>query len=369
MKKTILMSICISIFMAGFNISYAEDKKYNYEIEFGKSGDERVLQFNGSGEVNITGYDGNKVLLSSDESVFQDDKTDEKAKGLRKIGGGGFNIINNKEKNHIIVSRPLHKDINLDVKVPNNTTLKFGTSVVKSSNGFHSSYFQIIGTEFEKKDEEFEKQAEELEKQAEKLEEHAKELEKVSDRIKIKTFVLAPKAGEYHRIAKGGPYTMGGAGNMIMPAPSQGMIEGDITVNEFKGTVEASTIQGNITVKNMDGIVLANTVEGDINVAFKNLDNDKELYFSTVNGDIDITFPKETNADIMARTVEGSVYSGFDGDVTYGNQSDDEESTKDSQLPFVKMFRSDYITTRIHGGGQDIYLNSVDGNIYIRKGE
>ena len=120
----------------------------------------------------------------------------------------------------------------------------------------------------------------------------------------------------------------------------------------------------------MDGIVLANTVEGDINVAFKKLNNDKELYFSTVNGDIDVTFPKKTNADVMARTIEGSVYSGFDGDVTYGDKSDDEKSTKDSQYIFLgNMFQADYITTRINKGGQDIYLNSVNGSIYIREGK
>lgn len=372
MKKMIFMSIGISILIVSFNISLAEDKKYNYEVEFGKSGDEKVLQFNGNGRVNIKGYNGNKILMSSDEDVFNDDEADEKAKGLRKIGGGGFNILNNKEKNVIIVSRPVNKDISLDVKVPNNITLKFGTGVVKPSNGFHLSSVQILKPEFEKMANEFkqlsknfethtkviEKHSEELENHAEELEKQAKELEEESDRMKKQTFIF-----------KGGQNHIGGAVKMIMPAPSYGMIEGDITISDFTGTVEASTIQGSITVKNMNGMVLANTVEGDINVAFKNLNSDKELYLSTVNGDIDITFPKKTNADVMARTIEGSVYSGFDSDVTYGNQSDGGESTKDSQTPFGNMFKSDYITTRINKGGQDIYLNSVDGNIYIRKGE
>ena len=156
---------------------------------------------------------------------------------------------------------------------------------------------------------------------------------------------------------------------MVLPRPSHGMIEGDITINDFAGTVEASTIQGSITVKNMEGIVLANTVEGDINVIFKKLNNDKELYFSTVDGDIDVTFPEKTNADVMARTVEGNVFSGFDDAAIYSKDLDDEESSKDSQYLFADMFQSDYITTRINKGGQDIYLNSVNGNIYIRKGK
>lgn len=362
MRKTILMSIGISILITSFNISYAEDREYNYEVEFGKTGDEKVLQFNGNGRVNITGYNGNKILLSSDEDVFKDDEADEKAKGLRKIGGGGFNIIKNKENNLIIVSRPIHKDIGLDVKVPNNITLKFGTSVVKPSNGFHLSKVHIIRPELEKTAEEreqlkklFEIQKKEIEKQAEELKKNATELKKKLGKLEKETYIIGSQVG--------------GAMKMINLAPSHGMIEGDITINDFKGIVEASTIQGSITVNNMDGTVLANTVDGDINVTFKNLSNDKELYFSTVNGDIDITFPEKINADVMARTIEGNVYSGFDDAAIYAKELDDEESKKDSQYLFANMFQSDYITTQINKGGQDIYLNSVNGSIYIRKGK
>ena len=365
MRKMILMSIGISILIVSFNISFAEDKKYSYEVEFGKSGDEKVLQFNGNGRVNIAGYNGNMVLISSDEDVFKDEERDEKAKGLQKIGGGGFNIIKNKEENLIIVSRPVHKNISLDVKVPNNITLKFGTGVVKPSNGFHLSNVQVIRPEFEATAKEWKKlkkdletHTKEFEKHAEELENHAKELEEESDRVKTQTFIF-----------KGGQNQIGGTVKMVMPAFSHGIIEGDITIDDFTGIVEASTIQGSITVKNMDGIVLANTVEGDINVAFKKLNSDKELYFSTVNGDIDVTFPEKTNADVMARTVEGGVYSGFDDAAIYAKKLDNEESTKDSQYLFGNMFQSDYITTQINKGGQDIYLNSVNGSIYIRKGE
>jgi hypothetical protein len=58
MKKTILASIGISILMVSSTMSYAKDKKYSYEVEFGKTKDEKILQFNGNGKVNITGYNG-----------------------------------------------------------------------------------------------------------------------------------------------------------------------------------------------------------------------------------------------------------------------------------------------------------------------
>jgi exonuclease VII small subunit len=365
MKKTFSVIIGISIFLLNINQPAAKDNKYNYEVEFGSSKEDRILQFNGNGNVNIVGYNGKKILLSSDENVFEDDEANEKAKGLRKIGGGGFNIINSKEENVIIVARPVHKEIDLDVKVPNNITLKFGTGVVKPSN-FHLSKVLTIGPDFEKKAKEFEKHTKEFEKHTKELEKQAEELEKKSEKLRTQTIIIAPEAEEYVREAQ---KFIGGAVKMIMPAPSNGIIEGDITINDFKGLVEASTIQGNITVNNMDGMVLANTVEGDINVTFRKLSDDKELYISTVNGDIDITLPKNANADVMAKTIEGDVYSGFDGAVIYGKKLDSEKSAADSQSLYGNMFRSDYITTRINKGGQEVYLNTINGSIYIRKGD
>jgi len=366
MKRIFFAVISISVFVLNISQSIAEDNKYSYEVEFGSSKEDRILQFNGNGNVNITGYNGKKILLSSDENVFEDDETNEKAKGLRKIGGGGFNIINNKEKNVIIVARPVHKEIDLDVKVPNNITLKFGTGVIKPSNGFHLSRIHMVGPDFEKLAEKVEELSKDFELEKKVFEKHAEELEKKSEDLKTKTIIIAPEVEEYTDDAKN--YTGGGVKIMMHAPPSIGMIEGDITINDFKGLVEASTVQGNITVNSMDGMVLANTVEGDINVTFKKLNGDKGIYFSTVNGDIDVTFPKKTNADVMAKTIEGAVYSGFDGDVTFGKKSDSEESEADSQSPFGNMFRSDYVSTRINKGGQEVYLNTINGSIYIRKG-
>jgi hypothetical protein len=366
MKKTFFVIIGVSILLLNINESLGKDNKYNYEVEFGSSKEDKVLQFSGNGNVNVSGYNGKKILLSSSEDVFEEDEANEKAKGLRKIGGGGFNIINNKEKNVIIIARPVHKEIDLDVKVPNNITLKFGTGVVKPSNGFHLSSIHMVGPDFEKLGKKVEELSKNFELEKKAFEKHAEELEKKSEDLKTKTIIIAREGEEYADDAK--KYTGGAVKIMMHAPPSNGMIEGDITINDFKGLVEASTVQGDITVNNMDGMVLANTVEGDINVSFKKLNGDKELYFSTVNGDIDITLPKKTNADVMAKTIEGDVYSGFDGDVTFGKKSDSEESEADSQSPFGKMFRSDYISTRINKGGQEVYLNTINGSIYIRKG-
>ena len=307
MKTSLIIKIILVTLILSSNISLAKQKRYDSEIEFGNPSGERIVQFSGNGNLNITGYNGDKVIISSSENIFsEDEEINEKARGLKKIGGGGFNIINNKNDNIIIISRPIDKHFDLDVKVPNNITLKFGSDINRKSwdsrKESHVNFFvDIVGK------------------------------------------------------------TLGGV--------FHGILEGNVSIKDFSGTAEINTVQGNINVENIRGEVFASSVDGDIHIVFNKLTKDRALYLSSVDGDIDITIPKDTRADIMAKTMDGDVYSGFEGDVVVGREIDDDTATPKSQNNFTKIFQSNYITTRINGGGQEIYLNTIDGNIYIRKGD
>ena len=320
MKKYLIIKLLLVFVLVNSNICFSKEKKYDSVLEFGDAKAERILQFTGNGDLNVTGYNGDKVLISSDGMIFEDnDEADEKAKGLKKIGGGGFNIINNKKNNIIIISRPIDEDIDMDIKVPNNTTLKFGSDVNKDSWGNSKFMDQILSSIYN-----------------------------------------ATRKAQNDFVSNVIGKTIGGA--------FYGILEGDVNISNFAGTVEVNTVDGNINAENIEGEVIASTVDGDIKVTFKKLNKDGALYFSSVDGDIDVTFPKDTKADIMARTMDGDVYSGFDGDVTMGKEIEDETATTESHNNFSNIFQSNYITTRINGGGHNVYLNTVDGNIYIRKG-
>ncbi len=346
MKKILFINIVMFVLMININTGFSEENKYDHEVEFAGSKGERILQFNGNGRVSITGYNGNKILISSNENIFEeeDEEVNEKAKGLKRIGGGGFNIVNNKQKNTIIISRPVNEEIDLDIKVPNNITLKFGNEILKNFWNDNVS-IQVIKPDNES--------------DPENPEEKPEEPEKVQ--MIMKEFRKTDKGTQKTLVGQVLSNTLGGVFN--------GIIEGDIFIRDFSGLVEVSTVQGSIKAENIDGEVIASTVEGDIDISFKRLNKDRTLYFSTVNGDIDITIPKNTNADIMSRTLQGDVYSGFDGDVIRGNEVN-VETAKTQPFPFINnIFQSNYITTRINGGGQKIYLSTVNGNVYIRKGE
>lgn len=302
MKKTTIFKIVLILLIFSPAVCFSKEKSYSYELEFGSSSSEKIVQIGGNGDLNITGYKGNKVLISANEDIFENgDNVNEKTKGLKKIGGGGLQIDNKKDENCIVVSRSIFgKKIDLDIKVPNNITLRVGGGSMFKPQDFES---------------------------------HTN---------------IPP----------------------VAPPPAKnGVMAGNIMIKDLTGTVEVSTIVGNIDMENIAGEVTASSVQGNLKIAFNKIRKENALYFSTVNGEIDITLPKKTAADIIAKTLNGNVYSGFDAEVTPHHVAG-EEADESGMPSFVSSFlNANNITSKINGGGQEIYLRTINGNIYIRKGE
>ena len=327
MKKGFIIKIVLIIILSGSSTCFSGEKQYNRGLEFGDSGAVKVLQINGNGNINISGYNGDRVLISADENIFKEDnEVTEKTKGLKKISSVGFNIINNKKENTIIILRPFD-GVDLNVKVPNNMTLKLGNGNAIQNNIIQNQAFINRNRGVK----EIKNQIQEIRKQTREMKKQLREKN---------SFGYA-----------------------------SGIINGDIYINNFSGTIEASTVNGDISAGNIKGEANVSTVGGDIDVSFKAVSKDSALYFSTVNGEIDITLPKDVKADILARTMKGDVYSGFDGDIIPGNDMADKAEGSSYQYSSRTAYYSNFITTRINGGGNSVYLNTINGNIYIRKGE
>ena len=326
MKNTFIIMLILIMFSPA--ICFSKEKTFSYELEFGNPAAKKILQVGGNGNINITGYSGDKILVSANENVFEKDaEVNEKAKGLKRLGGGGFNIINNKKENLIIISRSITgMDTDLTIKAPNNITLRLGSG--GNINRQH------------------------LKRQAREL------------RRDIEKYNSSGNGPANNFIPPDFPFPV-----TYVPAAANGIIQGNILIKDLTGTIEANTINGNVSVENIDGEVTASSVEGNINIIFNKLNKDNALYFSTVNGEIDITLPKKTAADIMAKTLNGNVYSGFGGESTTENVMKENTGTSGPQDSVSNIIHANYITSRINGGGQEIYLSTINGNIYIRKGE
>ncbi|QKJ28929.1 DUF4097 family beta strand repeat protein [Mucilaginibacter mali] len=138
---------------------------------------------------------------------------------------------------------------------------------------------------------------------------------------------------------------------------------GDISVNDVSSDIEASNTNGAIKLTNISGSAVANTTNGRVLVTFKTLDNKAALAFTTLNGDVDVTFPATFKANLKARSDNGNVFSDFDM-VTEKSPS---KSTKTAKDGMYRITIEDWVYGKINGGGPELLMKNMNGNIYIRK--
>jgi DUF4097 and DUF4098 domain-containing protein YvlB len=142
--------------------------------------------------------------------------------------------------------------------------------------------------------------------------------------------------------------------------------DGDISVNGVDGELDVNDINGEVTLKNISGSAVAHALNGKVLVTFNRVDAQKPMAFSSLNGDIDVTFPADIKANVSMRTDNGEVYSDFDIQL---QSSSPQQTVEDSRgrggKYVVKIDRTVHGT--INGGGPEIQFKNFNGNIYIRK--
>ncbi len=94
---------------------------------------------------------------------------------------------------------------------------------------------------------------------------------------------------------------------------------------------------------------------------------DKPMFFSTMNGAVDVTLPAGVKANVKIKTQQGEVYSDFD--VALKPASQKAEETPKSDKGRFRISFDNSITGAINGGGPEYTFNSFNGDIYIRKGK
>lgn len=92
----------------------------------------------------------------------------------------------------------------------------------------------------------------------------------------------------------------------------------------------------------------------------------KPMAFSSMNGDVDVTFPADLKANLSMNSDRGDVFSDF-------------EVQLDSQTPVQTAVQGERkggrfrvnteqaVRGKINGGGQEIQFKNFNGNIYIRR--
>jgi hypothetical protein len=139
--------------------------------------------------------------------------------------------------------------------------------------------------------------------------------------------------------------------------------DGEVTVDNLRGELEINNVNDKITLTNISGSVVANTVNGDVEVIFKTIDPKAPMAFSTLNGDVNVTLPADTKANLKLKSDNGDVFSDFDIDIDKAPAKID----KTNEPGLYKIKKDDWVFGKINGGGPEIMMKNMQGDIYVKK--
>ena len=324
--KTLIRQITAILFLGLFSLSVSADTTYSdrKELKFPKPSKPGLLRIvSGGGDITVEGYDGQDVIIEAKSSLENAPNLpeDEKAKGMKRISGFGLSISSVKEENAIVITRSMRNESELFIKVPFSTSLQFGGGTARTlwaRTVPPDGHFDPMAPNF-----------------------HIDMFFENIDGILENVFSSFNPLG--------------------------GMFSGNITISNVSGEIEVNTRGGDISLSNISGEVVAHSIDGELLIIFKEMTKEEPMAFSTIDGDIDVTFPADTKATISAKNVDGDIYTDFDMDITHVKEVDVDRN-RGWKNGLTGMF-GNTITGGINGGGADILISTVDGNIYIRKGK
>ncbi|KUG09043.1 hypothetical protein ASU33_19660 [Solirubrum puertoriconensis] len=128
---------------------------------------------------------------------------------------------------------------------------------------------------------------------------------------------------------------------------------GDVEVRDVDGNLELNLKNGNAKLLNVGGGVVANTISGNITVRYAGISQAPSAV-SSVSGDVDVTMRPNSKATLQLRSISGEVYTDLDIDL---GKSDSNMRRVGGQL----------VQGTINGGGTQVSLQSVSGDIFVRK--
>ncbi|MEP0985830.1 DUF4097 family beta strand repeat-containing protein [Ekhidna sp.] len=158
-----------------------------------------------------------------------------------------------------------------------------------------------------------------------------------------------------HRKADDADYTLYLPKNLKVKINYNSWQAGDVVIKGMAGEVEAKSQVGDLKFIDVTGPIVAHTLSSDLEVTFTSLSSMSPSSLSSTSGDIDVTFPGSVKGTFKMSTVSGGVYTGFDFD--FG---------EDAKLNRVGGQNA---TGKLNGGGVEVTLRTVSGDIYVRKAE
>ena len=155
--------------------------------------------------------------------------------------------------------------------------------------------------------------------------------------------------------------------NLVVMVPTATALDlhslnGAVRVEGVQGEVVAHTTNGRIDATNISGTVVADTLNGRIQVVMDRVDQSKPLFFSTLNGGIDVTVPADIKANVRFKTLHGPVNTDFA--ITMGGSLTEPDNSGQGRY---RLRSEGPLEGRINGGGVQIEFRTLNAPIYLRK--
>lgn len=140
---------------------------------------------------------------------------------------------------------------------------------------------------------------------------------------------------------------------------------GEIIVNNVQGNIEVSNTNGRIKLLNISGSVSADALNQGITATFNSVTPKTPMAFSSLNGDIDVTFPKSLKANFKLKSDMGEIYTDFDLKTSAQKNTIKKNKSKDGRTYKVKVEK--WVIGTVNGGGAELLFKNFNGDIIIRS--
>lgn len=169
------------------------------------------------------------------------------------------------------------------------------------------------------------------------------------------------------RVSNGGIF---GAADLTIQVPMETSVSvktfsgGNLVIENISGEIEANNMNGQVTITNVSGSVVAHSMNGKVEVSLNKIAPDKNMSFSTMNGDVDVTLPADAKANFKMRADNGEIYTDFDVKMDTQNRPPVVETTRNGRQR-VRTDGASYGT--VNGGGPEMQFTTFNGRIVIHK--
>jgi len=136
---------------------------------------------------------------------------------------------------------------------------------------------------------------------------------------------------------------------------------GTVEIVNINGEIEVENTSGDISLENISGSAVLSSVYGKISAVFREVNPEKPMMFTSLEGDIKITFPENINAGLKMKSEKGEILSDFD--IKPVKRQSVETRVENTRVYSLE----DWVTGSINAGGPEYIIKSYNGNISLRK--